>query len=278
MREITDLQGTFELHNGVQIPYFGLGVYLSKEGNEVINAVKMALDHGYRHIDTASIYRNEEGVGIGIKESNVDRKDVFLVSKVWNNDQGYDSTLKAFDASLDRLGTDYLDLYLIHWPKGEKSKDTWKAMEKLYNEKRIRSIGVSNFLQHHLEDLMNATEIVPMVNQMEFHPYLVQQDLVDFCHKNGIQYEAWSPMMQGNIFDIDIIKNLASKYGKTAAQIVLRWDLQKGVVTIPKSTKKERIISNATIFDFELGQEDMALLDGMDRGQRFGPDPDNFDF
>lgn len=278
MRKITDLQGTFELHNGVQMPYFGLGVYLSKEGGEVINAVKIALDHGYRHIDTASIYQNEEGVGIGIEESNVDRKDVFLVSKVWNSDQGYDSTLKAFDASLERLGTDYLDLYLIHWPKGEKSKDTWKAMERLYNEKRIRSIGVSNFLQHHLEDLMSATEIVPMVNQMEFHPYLVQQDLVDFCHKNGIQYEAWSPMMQGNIFDIDSIKNLASRYGKTAAQIVLRWDLQKGVVTIPKSTKKERIISNATIFDFELSEEDMALLDDMDRGQRFGPDPDNFDF
>ncbi len=278
MRKITDLQGTFELHNGVQMPYFGLGVYLSKEGDEVINAVKIALDHGYRHIDTASIYLNEEGVGIGIKESSIDRKDVFLVSKVWNSDQGYDSTLKAFDASLNRLGTDYLDLYLIHWPKGEKSKDTWRAMERLYNEKRIKAIGVSNFLQHHLEDLMSATEIVPMVNQMKFHPYLVQQDLVDFCHKNGIQYEAWSPMMQGNIFDIDIIKNLAGKYGKTAAQIVLRWDLQKGVVTIPKSTKKERIIANATIFDFELSKEDMGLLDGMDQGKRFGPDPDNFDF
>lgn len=278
MRKITDLQGSFTLHNGVQMPYFGLGVYLSKDGGEVINAVKDALNHGYRHVDTASIYNNEEGVGIGIKESNVSRKDVFLVSKVWNTDQGYDSTLKAFEASLKRLDTNYLDLYLIHWPKGELSKETWKALEQLYREKRVRAIGVSNFLQHHLEDLLTSAEIVPMVNQMEFHPYLVQQDLVDFCHARGIQYEAWSPMMQGNIFDLEIMKDLASKYNKTVAQIVLRWDLQKGVVTIPKSSKKERIISNAVIFDFELSPEDMQRLDALDRGKRFGPDPDNFDF
>jgi diketogulonate reductase-like aldo/keto reductase len=278
MEKITDLQGTFALHNGVQMPYFGLGVYLSKDGTEVINAVRDALDHGYRHIDTAAIYDNEEGVGIGIKESRVPRRDIFLVSKVWNTDQGYDSTLRAFEASLKRLDTDYLDLYLIHWPKGELSKETWKALERLYKEKRIRAIGVSNFLQHHLEDLLTSAEIVPMVNQMEFHPYLVQQDLVDFCRAKGIQYEAWSPMMQGNIFDLEIMKALASKYNKTVAQIVLRWDLQKGVVTIPKSSKKERIISNASIFDFELSAEDMHRLDALDRGKRFGPDPDNFDF
>jgi len=278
MKKITDLQGSFELHNGVQMPYFGLGVYLSKDGSEVINAVKEALNHGYRHIDTASVYDNEEGVGKGIQESNVDRKDVFLVSKVWNTDQGYDTTLKAFDASLERLGTDYLDLYLIHWPKGELSKETWKALEKLYREKRVRAIGVSNFLQHHLEDLLTSAEIVPMVNQMEFHPYLVQQDLIDFCNSKGIQYEAWSPMMQGNIFDLDIMKDLAAKYNKTIAQIVLRWDLQKGVVTIPKSSKKERIIANSDLFDFELSEEDIQLLDGLDKGKRFGPDPDNFDF
>lgn len=278
MEKITDLQGTFTLHNEVQMPYFGLGVYLSKDGTEVINAVRDALDHGYRHIDTAAIYDNEEGVGIGIKESRIPRRDVFLVSKVWNTDQGYDSTLKAFEASLKRLDTDYLDLYLIHWPKGELSKETWKALERLYKEKRVRAIGVSNFLQHHLEDLLTSAEIVPMVNQMEFHPYLVQQDLVDFCRAKGIQYEAWSPMMQGNIFDLEIMKALASKYNKTVAQIVLRWDLQKGVVTIPKSSQKERIISNAAIFDFELSPEDMHRLDALDRGKRFGPDPDNFDF
>ncbi|MEO2050466.1 MAG: aldo/keto reductase [Allomuricauda sp.] len=278
MKKITNLQGTFELHNGVQMPYFGLGVYLSKDGNEVIHAVKDALNHGYRHIDTASIYDNEEGVGQGIRESEVDRKDVFLVSKVWNNDQGYDATLRAFDASLKRLGTDYLDLYLIHWPKGDLSKDTWKALERLYKEKRVRAIGVSNFLKHHLEDLLPSVEIVPMVNQMEFHPYLVQQELLDFCNANNIQYEAWSPLMQGHIFDLEVMKEMAHRYNKTIAQIVLRWDLQKGVVTIPKSSKKERIIANADLFDFEISQEDMNLLDALDRGKRFGPDPDNFDF
>ena len=278
MKKITDLQGSFELDNGVEMPYFGLGVYQSEDGSEVINAVKVALNHGYRHIDTAAIYHNEEGVGTGIRESNVDRKEVFLTSKVWNNDQGYDATLKAFDASLDRLGTDYLDLYLVHWPKGEISKDTWKALEKLYKEKRVRAIGVSNFLQHHLEDLLKSAEIVPMVNQMEFHPYLVQQDLIDFCNSKGIQYEAWSPLMQGNIFDLDIMKDLASKYNKTIAQIVLRWDLQKGVVTIPKSSKEKRIIANSDLFDFELSEEDVQLLDGLEKGKRFGPDPDNFAF
>ncbi len=278
MKKITNLQGTFELHNGVQMPYFGLGVYLSKDGNEVIHAVKDALNHGYRHIDTASIYDNEEGVGQGIRESEVDRKDVFLVSKVWNNDQGYDATLRAFDASLKRLGTDYLDLYLIHWPKGELSKDTWKALERLYKEKRVRSIGVSNFLKHHLEDLLPSVEIVPMVNQMEFHPYLVQQELLDFCNANNIQYEAWSPLMQGHIFDLEVMKEMAHRYNKTIAQIVLRWDLQKGVVTIPKSSKKERIIANADLFDFEISEADMKALNALDRGKRFGPDPDNFDF
>ncbi|WP_435624106.1 aldo/keto reductase [Flagellimonas sp.] len=278
MEKITDLQGTFELNNGVKMPYFGLGVYLSKDGDEVIRAIDQALQHGYRHIDTAAIYKNERGVGKAIKHSSVNREDIFVVSKVWNSDQGFESTLKAFDKSLERLDLDYLDLYLIHWPKEGLYKDTWKALEKLYKEKRVKAIGVSNFLQHHLEDVMNDSEVVPMVNQMEFHPYLVQQDLLNFCQEKGIQYEAWSPMMQGHIFGMDEFKKLAEKYGKTIAQIVLRWDLQKGVVTIPKSVKKERIISNSEIFDFELEEGDIQLLDAMDRGKRFGPDPDNFDF
>lgn len=278
MGKITDLQGTFELNNGVKMPYFGLGVYLSKDGNEVIQAIDDALEHGYRHIDTASIYKNENGVGEAIKNSSVKREDLFVVSKVWNTDQGFESTLKAYDDSLKRLDLDYLDLYLIHWPKEGLYKDTWKALEKIYSEKRVKAIGVSNFVQHHLEDVMNDSEVVPMVNQMEFHPYLVQQELLDFCKNKGIQYEAWSPMMQGHIFQMDEFKKLADKYGKTIAQIVLRWDVQKGVVTIPKSVKKERIISNAQIFDFELEEGDMKLLDAMDQGKRFGPDPDNFDF
>lgn len=260
------------------MPYLGLGVYLSEDGKEVINAIKWALDAGYRHIDTASVYNNEEGVGIGIKESNVSREDIFVVSKVWNSDQGYDTTLKAFDESLERLDMEYLDLYLVHWPVLGKYTDTWKALEYLYEQKQVRAIGVSNFLQHHLEDLLSSVKIIPMVNQMEFHPYLVQQDLLDFCTTKNIQYEAWSPMMQGNIFDIDIFKELAHKYNKTIAQIVLRWDLQKGVITIPKSSNRQRIIANADIFDFELTDGDMANLDSLNRGKRFGPDPDNFDF
>lgn len=260
------------------MPYFGLGVYLSEEGNEVVNAVKWALEAGYRHIDTAAIYKNEEGVGQAIRESPVLRKDIFLVSKVWNSDQGFDSTLRAFEASLERLGTDYLDLYLVHWPVTGKYVDTWRALEQLYKEGRIRAIGVSNFLRHHLEDLLQSTEVVPMVNQMEFHPFLVQQELLDFCRRKKIQYEAWSPLMQGNIFDLPALKELATKYERTIAQVVLRWDLQKGVVTIPKSSRKERIISNSRIFDFKLSEADMKLLDALDKGLRYGPDPDTFDF
>ena len=278
MIKITDIQGTTTLHNGVRMPYLGLGVWRSEDGEEVINAVKYALDAGYRHIDTAAIYKNEEGVGKGVAQSGVDRADVFITSKVWNTDQGYDSTLRAFDKTLQRLGMDYLDLYLIHWPKGELSRDTWRAMEKLYADERVKAIGVSNFMQHHLEDLFEHGNIVPMVNQLEFHPYLVQPDLLHFCKKYHIQYEAWSPLMQGNIFELDAFKKLAKKYDRTIAQIVLRYDLQKGVVTIPKSVHQKRIVENGQLFDFALTEEDMKTLDAMDREQRFGPDPDNFDF
>lgn len=278
MSTITDIQGTFELHNGVRMPYFGLGTYQSDNDQEAIDAVRWALDAGYRHVDTAAVYKNEEGVGLGIQESSVAREEVFVVSKVWNSDQGYESTLKAFEDSLKRLKLEYLDLYLVHWPVAGSYKDTWRAMEKLYAEGRVKAIGVSNFLRHHLEDLLQTAEVVPMVNQMEFHPYLVQQDLVDFCASKSIQYEAWSPFMQGKLFRLDICKELERKYNKSAAQIILRWDLQKGVVTIPKSAKKERILTNAAIFDFELTADEVAFLDSFDRGERIGPDPDNFDF
>ncbi|WP_149273849.1 aldo/keto reductase [Pareuzebyella sediminis] len=278
MKTITDLQGTFELHNGVRMPYLGLGTYQADNDEEVVHAVKYALKMGYRHIDTAALYNNEEGVGRGILESNVDREAVFVVSKVWNTDQGYDNTLKAFEASLKRLNLEYLDLYLIHWPVVEKYKDTWRAFETLYKEKRVRAIGVSNFLRHHLEDLMKDTEVNPMVNQMEFHPHLVQQELIDYCDTNGIQYEAWSPFMQGKLFQLDITADLEKKYNKSAAQIVLRWNLQKGVVTIPKSVHENRIKSNAEVFDFELSEQELAYLDSFDKGKRNGPDPDNFSF
>ena len=278
MSTITNLQGSFKLHNGVEMPYLGLGVYLSENGKEVTQAVEWALEGGYRHVDTASIYKNEEGVGEGLRNSGIPRQEQFVVSKVWNSDQGFDSTLSAYDESLKRLKLEQLDLYLIHWPVKGKFTDTWRALEKIYQEGRVRAIGVSNFLQHQLEELLEVAEIVPMVNQMEFHPYLVQQNLLDFCADKGIQYEAWSPLMQGHIFDLDPLKELAEKYGKTIAQIVLRWDLQKGVVTIPKSVKKERILGNAALFDFELSAADVAILDQLNRNQRFGPDPDTFDF
>ncbi len=279
MRKITDINGTFTLNNGVEMPYLGLGVYLSEDGREVINAVKWAVESGYRHIDTASIYENEQGVGEGIRASGIQRQDIFLVSKVWNTDQGYDSTMRAFETSLKRLGTDYLDLYLIHWPVAGKYKETWRALEELYRENRIRAIGVSNFMQHHLEDLLEGANVVPAVNQMEFHPFLVQQSLLEYCHSHGIQYEAaWSPLMQGHIFKEPVFQRMADKYGKTIAQIALRWNMQKGVITIPKSSKKERIQANAEIFDFSIAEEDMRIIDALDKGKRFGPDPDNFDF
>ncbi|GAA4279288.1 aldo/keto reductase [Aquimarina mytili] len=278
MNNITDIQGTFKLHNGVHMPYLGLGVYLANNDDEVVDAIHWALETGYRHIDTASIYKNEQGVGKAIQTSIINREDIFVVSKVWNADQGYETTLKAFESSLQRLQLEYLDLYLIHWPVQGKYKETWRALEKLYHEKKIKAIGVSNFMQHHLEDLMSTSEIIPMVNQMEFHPYLVQQDLIDFCRQHHIQYEAWSPMMQGKIFELSILDDLAKKYNKTVAQIVLRWNLQKGVITIPKSVKKERIISNADLFDFNISDEDINYIDALDKNHRNGPDPDNFNF
>ena len=276
--EITNLQGYVELNNKVKMPYFGLGVFLMKDGQEVIDAVMHALEAGYIHIDTAALYNNEIGVGEAIRNSSVHRKDIFVTSKVWNSDQGYDSTLKAFDKSLEKLGFDYLDLYLVHWPVKGKYKSTWKAIEELYKQGRVKSIGVSNFLQHHLEDLIDSAEIIPMVNQVEFHPYLVQQDLIDFCVKYKIQFEAWSPLMQGKMLSDKLINKLALKYEKTAAQIILRWNLQKGVVTIPKSSKQERIISNSQIFDFKISLDDMKLIDGLDKSERIGADPNNFNF
>ncbi len=264
------------LSNGMKIPMIGLGTWRIGD-DEALGAIKTALEIGYRHIDTASIYGNEQGVGAGIRGSGVSRKDIFLTSKVWNDDQGYDSTLKAFNASLERLGTDYLDLYLIHWPT-RRNKDTWRAMETLYREGKVKAIGVSNFQTHHLEDLLAACEIKPMVNQVEFHPYLVQSTLFEFCRRNHIQIEAWSPLMQGKMVDVSELKDLGEKYNCSVAQIILRWDIQMGVVTIPKSIRRDRMKENVDIFDFTISEEDMALITALDRGKRFGPNPDNFGF
>jgi methylglyoxal/glyoxal reductase len=276
--KITDIGGSVELRNGVKIPYLGLGVFQVKEGDEVIQAVKCALETGYRHIDTASLYGNERGVGRAVKESGISRDKIFVTTKVWNSDQGYDETLRAFDVSLKKLDFQCIDLYLVHWPVKNKFTDTWKALERLYSEGSVRAIGISNFMKHHIELLMRSCKEIPMVNQMEFHPYLVQQDLIDYCNANKIQYESWSPLMQGNIVDVPELDQIAKKYDKNAAQLVLRWNLQKGVVTIPKSIHKERIISNAGIFDFSITPDDMKRINNMDKGRRFGADPDNFNF
>lgn len=265
------------LNNGVEMPMLGFGTFKVPEGNVTVDAVKEALRIGYRHIDTAAYYDNEHGVGEGIKQSGIPRKEIFLTTKLWNSEHGYESTLKAFDVSLKKLGTEYLDLYLIHWPK-PLNKETWRAMEKLYKEGLIKAIGVSNFHVHHLKDLMSSCEIKPMVNQIEFHPYLVQAPLLNFCKEEGIQYEAWSPLMQGKIFEIPLLKELAEKYNRTVAQITLRWDIQMGVVTIPKSITPVRIKENYSIFDFEISEEDIQKISSLDKNFRFGADPDNFNF
>jgi methylglyoxal/glyoxal reductase len=276
--QITDIKGTIQLNNGIEMPYFGLGVFQSQEGNNVINAVSCALDAGYRLIDTASIYRNESGVGLAVKKHAVSREDVFITTKVWNSDQGYDSTIKAFYSSLEKLGTDYIDLYLVHWPVKGKYKETYRALETLYEEGKVKAIGVSNFLSHHLDDLLGSAKIVPAVNQIEFHPRLVQQALINKCIDYNIRPESWSPLMQGRIFEIKELISIAEKYYKNIVQLVLRWNLQKGVITIPKSENKNRIVENAQIFDFEISKEDMKIIDNLDMNARIGANPDNFNF
>ncbi|MCY7486584.1 aldo/keto reductase [Paenibacillus alvei] len=277
-----NLQDTTTLNNGVKMPWFGLGVFKVEEGPELVNAVKTAIKHGYRSVDTAAIYGNEEGVGQGIreglKEAGISREELFVTSKVWNADLGYESTIAAYETSLKKLGLEYLDLYLIHWPVEGKYKDAWRALETLYKEGRVKAIGVSNFQIHHLQDLMKDAEIKPMINQVEYHPRLTQKELQAFCQDNGIQFEAWSPLMQGQLLDNEVIQEIANKHNKSVAQVILRWDLQNGVVTIPKSTKEHRIVENANVFDFELTKEEMEIIDGLNQNHRVGPDPDNFDF
>lgn len=266
------------LHNGVQMPWVGLGVYKAKDGDEVIQAIKWAIDAGYRSIDTASLYENEAGVGQAIAESHVPREELFITTKVWNTDQGYERTLAAFNASLERLGLDYVDLYLVHWPVPEMYKETWKALEKIYNDGRAKAIGVSNFKKHHLEDLMADAEIKPMVNQVEYHPRLTQEDLLSYCKEQGIQLEAWRPLLKGEIFEEPTLVELADKYNKSVAQIILRWDLQNGVVTIPKSVTQNRIEENIDIFDFELTNKDMSRISALNQDKRNGADPDDPEF
>lgn len=276
--KISNIDGTFTLHNGVKMPYLGLGVFQSEEGSEVVNAVKHAIRCGYRHIDTASMYKNEVGVGKGVRESSIPRSDVFVTTKLWNSDHGYDSTMKAFEQSLNRLGFDYIDLYLIHWPVAGKFNDTWKAFEEIYASGRAKAIGVSNFHVHHIQKLMETASIKPMVNQIEFHPELQQPSLTTFCKENEIQVQAWSPLMRGKVAEMKELTQIGEKYGKTPVQVALRWNLQNGIITIPKSVKQDRIENNSNIFDFEISNEDMKAIDALDKNARLGPDPDNFNF
>ncbi|MFC0523353.1 aldo/keto reductase [Pontibacillus salicampi] len=267
------------LHNGVQMPWVGLGVYKMEEGSgEVKDAVLSALDVGYRSIDTASFYENEEGVGAALAETSIPREELFVTTKVWNDEQGYQETLDAFERSMDKLGLDYLDLYLIHWPVPGKYKESWRALEKLYQDGKVKAIGVSNFMEHHLDDLLLEANITPMVNQVEFHPQLNLPTLRQYCQNKHIQLEAWSPLARGNYFEDETIQELAATYNKTPAQIILRWDYQHHVVTIPKSTKKHRQQENADIFDFALTTEEMARLDNLNENKRLGPHPDEFDY
>jgi len=266
------------LQNGVKMPWIGLGVLYLDEDGPVENAVRWALEAGYRHIDTASIYGNEAGVGRAIRESGLPRDAIFVTSKVWNSDQGYEKTLAAFEASLQRLDMDYVDLYLVHWPVKGLYKETWRALETIYESGRARAIGVSNFLIHHLQDVMADARIMPMVDQVEFHPRLQQPELQAFCREHSIQLEAWRPLMKGKVLEIPELVSLGEKYGKTAVQVTLRWMIQKGVVAIPKSGNRDRIFSNIDIFDFELSKADMAIIDGLDRNERMGRHPDNFHF
>ncbi|MCG6188700.1 aldo/keto reductase [Maribellus maritimus] len=273
-----NISSKVKLNNGVEMPWLGLGVFESREGGEVEKAVLHALDCGYRSIDTAAMYYNERGVGNAVKQSGIPRKDIFLTTKVWNSDQGYQTTLRAFEESIGKLQTEYIDLYLIHWPKGKRSAETWEAMEELYQKGKIRAIGISNFMIHHLEEFLPRCNVLPAVNQVEFHPELVQPELLKYCQEKKIQLEAWSPIIKGKVNNLPVIQALAVKYGKTPVQIVLRWDIQKGVVTIPKSSNPERISSNADIFDFNISEEDILKIDRLDKSLRIGPDPNNFSF
>lgn len=268
----------YTLKNGVEMPIIGLGVYKAEDGDQVKDAILAAIDAGYRHIDTASFYGNEKGVGEAIRASDVPRESLFITTKVWNDDLGYEETLKAFEISMDKLGLDYLDLYLIHWPIEGRYTEAWKAMEKLYADGRVKAIGVSNFHRQHLEEVFSMCRTKPMVNQLEYHPHLAQKEMHEFCKMHGIQLEAWAPLKRGGLFEEPIIQALVEKHGKTPAQIILRWDIQNRVSTIPKSVTPSRIQENIDVFDFELSDADMKKIDSLDSNQRMGKNPDNFSF
>jgi 2,5-diketo-D-gluconate reductase A len=268
-------QPIITFHDGHSIPQVGLGVWRTPD-NIAAPTVRASIEAGYRHVDTAAVYENEDGVGEGIRTSGIDRKDIFLTTKLWNDDQGYDSTLRAFDRSLKRLGTDYVDLYLIHWPAPTRNSfvDTWKAFIRLKEEGRSRSIGVSNFYPEHLDRLVSETGVVPVINQVELHPDFQQRAAQEAHKKLNIATQSWSPLGQGKLIGHPLIGEIAGKHGKTPAQIIIRWHLDSGLVVIPKSITPSRIEENFKVFDFKLDAGDMALIAKLDDpGARIGPDP-----
>ncbi len=270
-----NIQSTVKLNNDVRMPILGLGVYQSPPGRVTRNAVNFALRVGYRHVDTARIYGNEADVGEAVRESGVPRGDLFIATKLWNSDQGYDSTLRACEASLKRLGLDYLDLYVLHFPVTDVRKESWRAMEALLKKGRCRAIGVSNFTLRHLEELIEESHVIPFVNQIEFHPFLYQKELLKYCQRKGIQVEAYSPLARGERLKHPRITSLATKYSKTPAQLMIRWGIQHGLVVIPKSTREERIRENSQVFDFDISDDDMRSLDSLNEDLRLNWDPTN---
>ncbi len=266
--------GTKKLKNGVEMPRFGLGVYKMTDPEQTVEAITFALRNGYRAIDTAAIYENEAETGEAIRTSGLDRSDLFITSKVWNTDQGYDQTLRAFETSLTKLGLDYLDLYLTHWPMPGTFADTYRAIERLYDEKLIRVPGVSNHHIHHLEELAATANVAPMVNQVELHPLLTQVPLREYCLDHGIAVTSWSPLARGQLLDNTVLTEIGEVHGKTAAQVIIRWHLQHDLIVIPKSVTPDRILENSQVGDFQLTDGEMQKIDGLNRNERTGTDPD----
>lgn len=262
------------LANGVKMPSIGFGTYKLIDKVETVNCIKEAIKIGYRQIDTAYFYKNEDTVGRGIKESGIQREEIFLVSKLWNDEHGYENVMKAFNRSLKNLGVDYLDLYLIHWPN-KLNSDTWRAFEELYMQGKVKAIGVCNFKQGHLEELKKTAKIMPMVNQIEIHPGRSQKDMVKYCKENNIQLVAWGPIMRGKIVEIPLLNELAKKYNKNEAQITLKWHIQNGIIPIPKSSNIERIKANFNIFDFQISNEDIEKIDLLNRDENISGVPEN---
>ena len=267
------LSSTRALANGVEIPVLGLGVYLSEPGRETQDAVAWALDLGYRHVDTAAVYHNEKDVGEAVRHSGVRREDVFVTTKLGNRDHGYDAALRAFEKSLKRLRLDYVDLYIIHWPVAQGRRESWRALERIYREGRAKAVGVSNYTVRHLEETLAHAEVAPMVDQVEFSPFLHQRDLLRYCEEHDIVVEAYSPLTRGRRLSHPTITTVAQAHGKSPAQVLIRWTLQRGLVTLPKSVRRERIAENGAVFDFELSDDEMSALDGLNEDLHVAWDP-----